>query len=260
MLYILVSSPFYFMLSCLTSLAIWDILMDWSLLQPNASKRFLRDVRGYKNPNYYYAVMILDPILRFNWIFYAMFIRDLQHSTIVAFLVAFSEATRRGLWVIFRVENEHCSNVARFKASRDVPLPYDLPCQIHEQITEQPEETHGTTIQSSPNLSRLRSQTGTALEAQHTNESTSTLRRRLGPIRALTRIVANAHTQDFEKKRKPGTSKAESEHRLGDASGNVEADRCESSSDDDDEQNEEDVLDAQAFLRERSRNDDERAT
>ena len=238
--------------------------MDWSLLQPNSSKRFLRDVRGIKNPHFYYAVMILDPILRFNWIFYAIYAHDLQHNTIVAFLIAFSEATRRGLWVIFRVENEHCSNVARFKASRDVPLPYDLPSEVEEEIQEHPEQlVQATTTQStSPSLSRHRSHTGAALEAQRTNESGSTLRRRLGPIRAITRMVANAHTQDFEKKRKPGVRRESegADQNMSDAGRSVEETRGESSSDDEDdeEQNEADVLDAQALLRERSRVEAER--
>jgi hypothetical protein len=31
------------------------------------------------------------------------------------------------MWTLFRVENEHCTNVGRFRASRDVPLPYEVP-------------------------------------------------------------------------------------------------------------------------------------
>src|ERR1700710_3086829 len=108
--------------------------MDWSVLQPHAKTRFLRDVRGYKNPYWYYLAMLLDPIIRFNWIFYAIYTHDLQHNTIVSFLVGLSEVTRRGMWTAFRVENEHCSNVARFKASRDVPLPYDLETGSQETI------------------------------------------------------------------------------------------------------------------------------
>lgn len=246
--------------------------MDWSLLQPQANKRFLRDVRAYKNPLYYYIVMILDPILRFNWIFYAVYTHDLQHNTIVAFLVAFSEVTRRGLWVIFRVENEHCSNVARFKASRDVPLPYEICSDWNDEPVDSAIAAEGennehqvaaatSTAQTSPALRRHRTDTvvtagtiGTALESQHTNSSSSTLRRRMGPIRALTRIVANAHTQDFEKKRKPGQRRASLVSlKLRKEGEECEEDAAGSSDDeeDDEEQNAEDVADAQALLRER---------
>lgn len=83
--------------------------MDWSLGDPYAQYPFLRSVLGYKHPWMYYGAMFLDPILRFNWIFYAIYVDDLQHSAILSFLIALSEACRRGMWAIFRVENEHCT-------------------------------------------------------------------------------------------------------------------------------------------------------
>lgn len=104
----------------------WDLVNDWSLCQPYATARFLRDVRGFKNPWWYYGAMFIDPILRFNWIFYAIYTHDAGHASLVSFLIAFSEATRRGMWTLFRVENEHCTNVGHFRAFRDVPLPYKL--------------------------------------------------------------------------------------------------------------------------------------
>ena len=51
--------------------SIWDIVMDWSLLQSDSKNFLLRDHLFYKNPNYYYAAMITDVILRFQWVFYA---------------------------------------------------------------------------------------------------------------------------------------------------------------------------------------------
>jgi hypothetical protein len=238
------------------SVAIWDLLMDWSLLQPQASKRFLRDVRGYKSAHWYYLAMVLDPILRFNWIFYAIYTHDLQHSTFVSFAVALSEITRRGIWVLFRVENEHCSNVARFKASRDVPLPYSIPTESeedferhqHEQEQQNPLAT--TTSAASPAVSRLRSHTGATLEAQVSTGSS--LRHRPPRGRTFTMILADAHTQDFEKKKKkPGAGDSDSPNNIqrdGDADDNG---RAASSDEDDDEQDTQDVLDAEALLAER---------
>ncbi len=106
--------------------AFWDLFMDFSLLQAGSRHFLLRDIVALKRRWVYYAVMIVDPVLRFSWIFYAIFTHDTQHNTVCSFMVAFGEATRRGIWALLRVENEHSSNVAHYKASRDIPLPYDL--------------------------------------------------------------------------------------------------------------------------------------
>ncbi|KAL8746411.1 MAG: hypothetical protein Q9184_007751, partial [Pyrenodesmia sp. 2 TL-2023] len=90
--------------------SIWDIAMDWSLGNPYAEHPFLREVLGYKRPWAYYIAMVLDPILRFNWIFYAIFSGSLQHSALLSFMVSLSEVLRRAMWTLFRVENEHCTN------------------------------------------------------------------------------------------------------------------------------------------------------
>lgn len=44
---------------------------------------------------WYYAAMVIDPILRFNWIFYAIpfFTDELQHNTLLGFFVALSEVS-----------------------------------------------------------------------------------------------------------------------------------------------------------------------
>jgi hypothetical protein len=89
--------------------SVWDIVMDWSLMDPYAKHPFLRNTLGFKYAWWYYAAIVIDPVLRFNWIFYAIYGHDVQHSTKVAFLVALSEVLRRGMWQLFRVENEHCT-------------------------------------------------------------------------------------------------------------------------------------------------------
>lgn len=114
--------------------------MDFSLLQKHVRHPFLRDITALKSKWIYYAIMIVDPILRFNWIFYAIFTHNTQHSTIVSFFVAFAEVIRRGLWLILRVENEHCANVSQYKASRDTPLPYQLDQFIERPSQETPAE------------------------------------------------------------------------------------------------------------------------
>lgn len=214
--------------------------MDWSLFQPQAKKRFLRDIRGFKNPNWYYFAMLIDPILRFNWIFYAIYTHDLQHNTICSFLVALSEVTRRGMWTAFRVENEHSSNVARFKASRDVPLPYELETEsqvslpvAQEAATGQPDTLPPTTPSAIP---QSRSRTS-AVDSQ--DAETTSLHRR--PTRTFTSILANAHTQDFEKKRKPGAGDSDKVANRRRDSESIGEDGGNSSDDDEDD----DVVDVQ---------------
>jgi len=89
--------------------SVWDIVMDWSLMDPYAKHPFLRNTLGFKYAWWYYAAIVIDPIIRFNWILYAIYGHDVQHSTIIAFMVAFTEVLRRGMWQLFRVENEHCT-------------------------------------------------------------------------------------------------------------------------------------------------------
>lgn len=50
----------------------------------------------------------------------AIFTHDRQHSTLLSFLAALLKIVRGGIWAVFRVENEHCANISRYKASRDV--------------------------------------------------------------------------------------------------------------------------------------------
>jgi hypothetical protein len=110
-----------------TYCSIWDLFMDWSLGDPKARRKFLRPTLAYRKHVWvYYVAMVLDPILRFNWIFYAIYTSDTRHSPLVSFLVSISEVLRRGMWTLFRVENEHCTNVENAKASRDIPLPYRI--------------------------------------------------------------------------------------------------------------------------------------
>ncbi|KAI6248784.1 hypothetical protein HI914_02543 [Erysiphe necator] len=211
--------------------SLWDVLMDWSLLQPNAKVRFLRDVRGYRNTWWYYTAMILNPTLRFDWILYLTNIHLLGHSTKVAFVVAFAEVTRRGIWVIFRVENEHCSNVVHFKASRAPQLPYTAAVETKEAVVEKEDLVKGKSIHD-PTIHTLESQ----------RSLTSNMRR------PLTRILADAHLKDFEKKRirpdgKDGGNSISDGHYQSDSSDDEE----------DNDLNNQVVFDVAALLKERRR-------
>lgn len=185
--------------------------MDFSLLQTQSRHRGLRDILALKQRWPYYAIMVVDPILRFSWIFYGIFTHNTQHSTVVSFFVSFMEVARRGMWALFRVENEHCANVSQYKASRDVPLPYRI-----EPLMAQ------ASANSSPTLE---SQAGESSQAAGGEEGPSATSTALGPTtsntvrrreaahigRSFSKMLAEAHKQDFEKKRKPDTQAEEEE-------------------------------------------------
>ncbi|KAF1968743.1 EXS-domain-containing protein [Bimuria novae-zelandiae CBS 107.79] len=208
----------------------WDVYYDWSLGDPSAKHPFLRQTLGYKKIWMYYVAIVIDPILRFNWIFYAVIPLQPQHSAITSFFVAFSEVFRRGMWSLFRVENEHCSNVGHFRASRDVPLPYDLPSQDWvDEVDDGAVQPQGKRREDeeqplSPHLSRtsIAPQQPYATGADVGGSRTSPRRRRASfgaqqqpsPMaRGLQRMgtaLRTAHAQDFEKKKKPELGEAAS--------------------------------------------------
>ena len=99
--------------------------MDFQLVQKKGAS-YLRDVLAFESTWWYKGAIIIDPILRMTWIFFVIFDPNIQHSNIVAFAVALVEVFRRGLWVIFRVESEHCANIRLEKARSDIPPPYSV--------------------------------------------------------------------------------------------------------------------------------------
>lgn len=123
--------------SVLTS--IWDLIIDWSLFQPSYKNLFLRDdlylagKRNWEDGSYspkrkalYYAAMIWDVLIRFQWVVYAVAPQSIQQSAKTSFVLALTELLRRFIWVIFRIENEHVANVHLFRVTGDSPLPYPV--------------------------------------------------------------------------------------------------------------------------------------
>ncbi|KAI9802286.1 MAG: hypothetical protein M1833_001792 [Piccolia ochrophora] len=250
--------------------SIWDLAMDWSLGNPYARHPLLRDTLGYGHAWVYYAAMIIDPILRFNWIFYAIYGHDVQHSAILSFLVSLSEVMRRGMWMLFRVENEHCTNVGRFRASRDLPLPYDISVSSVDTANAKPVDLSPVEEDDpavAPTKSRSTGQPtpdrpplniGADLERAPTNptQRAGSLRRRqtiatvaTSPLqRGITRVgtlITQAHAQDFERR-----NKGEVGHGVekDDRDGPVDASSDEEDEDYTDLRNAEDVGDAEDLL------------
>ncbi|KAI4137928.1 MAG: hypothetical protein LQ341_004907 [Variospora aurantia] len=251
--------------SYLLQATIWDLAMDWSLCNPYAEHPFLRETLGYKNPWAYYMAMILDPILRFNWIFYAIFSNGLQHSALLSFLISLTEILRRGMWTLFRVENEHCTNVGRFRASRDVPLPYDIPsptASIVEESRDQFAAHHdGTGSGQLQQSTSAHLASGAHVAPDLTQPASGSLRRRQGtpvaersPVqRGIARvgtIMTQAHAQDFERRRKPGGTPLERQATYeGRQRGKTEEpEGVDSESEDDAEESERDERNEEARL------------
>lgn len=191
--------------------------MDFSLIQAESKHFALRDILALKNRWPYYGIMVIDPIIRFAWIFYAIFTHNRQHSTLVSFLVALMEVIRRGMWALFRVENEHCANVSQYKASRDVPLPYhieplidrvspvDSPSSLERQPHPTPQQPQQTGQPPKPQRA------GEEVEQATMTASTTAVASSLGTLRhradtmsgrRFSKILSEAHKQDFEKRRK----------------------------------------------------------
>jgi hypothetical protein len=195
-----------------TYCSVWDVAMDWSLGNPYASNRFLRDLLAFRQVWVYYVAMILDVVVRFNWIFYAIFSHDIQHSAVLSFFVTFTEVCRRAMWTVFRVENEHCTNVHSFRAMRDVPLPYTIPPSSTAGDLGIAERDFGAGENALPLQeqapSTLVASTTTAADTESGGLAPATpiLRARRPPIsRAMTRVgnlMATAHSQDFQRKRR----------------------------------------------------------
>lgn len=195
----------FIIFACINAMytSVWDLAMDWSLGNPHSKHPFLRDFLAFRRRWVYYVAMIIDPVLRFTWILYAVF-TQVQHSALISFVASLLEVCRRGMWSIFRIENEHCTNVCRFRASRDVPLPYDLkePSDAAPQDTgrHQPQDT---TLVDMPSFA-------TGVDVEQTAGASLRHRRPSqvsdgaggpGTLSRVGTMLATAHAQDFQRKR-----------------------------------------------------------
>ncbi|OAP64773.1 hypothetical protein AYL99_00745 [Fonsecaea erecta] len=188
--------------------SLWDVFMDWSLGDFFTHKYpFLRERLAYKQVWMYYCAIVADVILRQQWVLYAIFTTDIQHSAFMSFGVGVAEALRRGMWSLFRVENEHCNNVGKFRASRDIPLPYDIP----DSRMVSPVQRRQTPTAPQPTEPEEHVATGVDLESVPSRDVSLRQRRppttpRTPAMRALQRvgtIIGTAHAQDFERRRRP---------------------------------------------------------
>ncbi|KAH9681910.1 phosphate transporter PHO1 [Citrus sinensis] len=103
----------------------WDFVKDWGFLNPNSRNPWLRDDLILRNKSIYYISIALNVVLRIAWVETVMrFHVTTVQWRMLDFFMASLEVIRRGHWNFYRLENEHLSNVGKFRAVKAVPLPF----------------------------------------------------------------------------------------------------------------------------------------
>ena len=122
--------------------ALWDIILDFSLLQSWDKNTFgLRKTlllcksknwetnkyKSWKEKSFYYLAIFEDIVLRFSWVVYFIFPKEIQQNAMTSIFIAFMEIFRRFIWIILRVENLQVTNVTLLNISIDhMKLPYQI--------------------------------------------------------------------------------------------------------------------------------------
>ncbi|GAO49163.1 hypothetical protein G7K_3321-t1 [Saitoella complicata NRRL Y-17804] len=185
--------------------SLWDLFMDWSLLQPHAPHRFLRHDLGFGKVWLYYFAIVADPIMRvLGWIFYPAFPAQIQHSATVSFVHAIVEVFRRFMWNFFRMENEHMTNVGKFRAQRDIPLPYHLYSQSDEERPGMGERTRIMSGLSASGSASGSDQPLTPLGKAAPAPVGQAFRR----LATATNMFKNVHAQDFQRRTEEEASRS----------------------------------------------------
>ncbi|KAL5723498.1 Phosphate transporter PHO1 1 [Ranunculus cassubicifolius] len=103
----------------------WDFVRDWGLLQFNSKNPWLRNELMLRRKIIYYLSMALNLVLRLAWL------QTVLHSSfanldyrVTGLFLASLEVIRRGLWNFYRLENEHLNNAGKYRAVKNVPLPF----------------------------------------------------------------------------------------------------------------------------------------
>ena len=114
----------------------WDFFQDWSVfsLQRPArpggcwSARFLQRRLMIRSRWKYFAAIGVNVVLRNLWIVASVPMRGGAGSLggeVWMTIYATLEVCRRCMWNYFRVENEHTTNCGMFRATLEVPLPFE---------------------------------------------------------------------------------------------------------------------------------------
>jgi hypothetical protein len=126
----ILDSPFFYLwiISYIVSFTytfLWDIFMDWGLIDPKAPKeaRFLREEMIYGSKWFYYGAIVEDFVLRLMWVMNVSLGEawTLEADLLMCITAPF-EILRRFVWNYLRLENEHVNNCGQFRAVRDISV------------------------------------------------------------------------------------------------------------------------------------------
>ncbi|KAF8800572.1 EXS-domain-containing protein [Phlegmacium glaucopus] len=109
----------------------WDILADYSFLQPHSKHLFLRTELMYTPQFVYYLAMLSNLVIRFLWIIYIP--QRGPNMMVRTFITGIFEMLRRIQWNFYRLENEHVGNMDQYRVTRETPLPYAFDFPVREQ-------------------------------------------------------------------------------------------------------------------------------
>lgn len=110
---------------CTMFVLIWDLYMDWGLLRGTIpGRKLLRNQLTFP-PKFYYACIILNTLLRFYWVVPMAIGKTkneiMENLEVFAFEGMLSEAIRRTLWAIIRIENESFNNFEQYRTIVAIP-------------------------------------------------------------------------------------------------------------------------------------------
>ncbi|KAH6569960.1 hypothetical protein BASA61_009178 [Batrachochytrium salamandrivorans] len=109
----------------------WDVIFDWGLFSTNKNHRYLRAFIIYPKWVYFTAIGV-NAVLRLCWVMllapsYWSIFTDFRF---VVYIAALFEVFRRFGWAIIRLENEHSNNVGKFRAVKELPLPFRINMEV----------------------------------------------------------------------------------------------------------------------------------
>jgi hypothetical protein len=119
-------------LSAASYLLFWDYYMDWGLFREvdNKENKYLLRKKLMYPSRYYYTAMTVNFILRLIWFLNFVdlgMIDKVAESEIKNLFFSVLEVFRRIQWSLFRVENENCNNLEKYRTVLDMPvLPEEL--------------------------------------------------------------------------------------------------------------------------------------
>lgn len=116
--------PIWLVISIISTLYayLWDLKMDWGLLESNRKNFMLRKYLTFEPKRNYYFVIILNLLLRLAWTITLSpaIVGIFGDPNLVTFATGSAEIIRRGIWNLFRVEKEHLTNCMQFRAIPDL--------------------------------------------------------------------------------------------------------------------------------------------